>query len=142
MQLKKIFNKAVVTMGAGVAIGLTGAAIAKRYDGIVPLIGPYLPLPWGNYSTLGLIIIGGVTLGLAKTKLIKGADIKNVATGFGLTTLLSGVLNGIFPIIGLPARARAPLRLNARPIPSQAARAAARMSPVNVTGVPPARILA
>ena len=139
MQLKKIFSKAVVTMGAGVAIGLTGAAIAKRYDGIVPLIGPYLPLPWGNYSTLGLILIGGVTLGLAKTKIIKGADIKSVATGFGLTTLLSGVLNGIFPVFGLPA-ARA--RLNARPVYNQAARSAARMAPISTTGIPAARILA
>jgi len=68
--MNRVFSKATVTMGAGVGIGLVAAAVSKKYDAIVPVIGEYLPVPWGNYSTIGLMLGGLGALIVGRVKLL------------------------------------------------------------------------
>ena len=75
MKLK--LGKEKIALGAGAAIGVTQVIVMKEYVdknyGPIPYLGGALPYPWGNWSTLGNIIIGGVALGITQaTKLLKG----------------------------------------------------------------------
>ena len=137
----------VITFGAGASIGVAQTILFKEYVdptfGPIPVISDYIPYPWGNWSTLGNILIGGVAFGVSQfTNVVKSGDLKNFLATYGLTTLVGGVMNGVFPAPALRARAGA-RRLVAR---APAARAAVArttsMAPITATGVPPAQILA
>lgn len=137
-------DKNTISFGAGAAVGVTQTILFKEYVdtqfGPIPIIGDYLPYPWGNWSSLGNILIGGIAFSVSQfTAAVKNSDLKNFLGTYGLTTLVGGILNGVFPA-AVPARAR---RLVARAAP--VARAAARgasMAPITATGIPPATILA
>lgn len=137
----------VITFGAGASVGVAQTILFKGYIdptfGPIPVISDYIPYPWGNWSTLGNILIGGVVFGVSQfTNVVKNGDLKNFFATYGLTTLVGGVMNGIFPTAVPVARAGA-RRLVAR---APAARAAvartAAMQPITQTGIPPTSILA
>ena len=137
-------DRNTISFGACAAVGVTQTILMKQYVdtyGPIPFIGDYLPYPWGNWSTFGNILIGGVAFGVSQfTGAVKNNDIRNFLGTYGLTTLVGGVLNGVFTN-GAPAARRAGARrLVARAAP-QVARAAS-VAPLTPTGISPATILA
>lgn len=136
-------SRTIMTTGAGAGIGVIQTIVFKEYIdpnfGPIPGIGTVLPYPWGNWSTFGNILIGGVVFGLSQfTKVIKNKDLNNFLTIYGISVLIGGIMNGVFP--GAPAaragaRARAPVRLAPRG-------RGATVAPLTQTGIPPVRVLA
>jgi len=91
--------KEIIVTGAGAGVGVVQILVTKKYDGLFPLIGGYIPYPWGNYSTLGNILIGGVAFGISTfTKLLSG-DIKTFLQIYGITALIGGIANGILDTV-------------------------------------------
>lgn len=93
----KIDKETIIT-GAGAGIGVVQILVTKKYDGLIPFIGGFIPYPWGNYSTLGNIILGGITTGISLTGKIPGIA-NNVLTGYGITALFGGIVNGILDTV-------------------------------------------
>jgi len=137
-------DKESLIMGAGASVGVIQTIVMKEYVdpqfGNIPYIGGMLPAPWGRWSTLGNIVIGGVFFGLSQfTRIIE--DKSYAANSFlklyGITTLVGGIMNGIFPGTAA-ARLSAPraggIRLTGRPV----ARAASTLTP---TGIPMTKVL-
>ena len=130
-------TKETMIMGAGAGVGVIQTVLTKQYIdpqfGPIPYIGTMLPAPWGNWSTLGNIIIGGVFFGVgAFTDIIKNKSytLNNFLTIYGITTLVGGVMNGVFYGPAMGARARATLAPYAR------------VAPDTPTGIPSVKILA
>jgi len=103
-------DKSTMVFGAGAAVGVSQTVIFREYVdstfGPIPGIGGYIPHPWGNWSSLGNIIIGGVAFGISQfTNLIKNRDFKGFLFTYGMTTLIGGFMNGILTTPALPARA-------------------------------------
>jgi len=137
-------DKNTISFGAGAAVGVTQTILFKEYVdtqfGPIPFVGDYLPYPWGNWSSLGNVLIGGIAFGVSQfTGAVKNTDLKNFLGTYGLTTLVGGVLNGVFPASAPVARAR---RLVARAPVARAAARTVSMAPITATGIPPATILA
>lgn len=137
----------VITFGAGASVGVAQTILMKEYVdpnfGPIPWIGGMIPYPWGNWSTLGNILIGGVVFGVSQfTNVVKNSDLKNFLATYGLTTIVGGVMNGVFPGPALRARAGARRLVARAPAVTQAVRSTAAMAPITATGIPPAQILA
>jgi len=101
MALKLKPDKKTVTMGAGAGVALVQTFLTRKYATNVPFIGDILPTNWGQWNTLGNILIGGVAYGLALNakyfKKKKKADLKNFLTIYGMTLVVGGIMNGLFP---------------------------------------------
>ena len=128
-----------ITFGAGAAVGVTQTILFKQYldtYGPIPFIGGLLPYPWGNWSTLGNILIGGVVFGVSQfTSWVTNYDLKSFLGTYGITTLVGGILNGVFPGGTVPTARRAAARL------APAVRSARAVSPATPTGIPTGQIL-
>jgi len=133
------FDKEFIATGAGCGIAVIQTVLTKEYIdpqfGPIPVIGDYLPYPWGNWSTFGNILIGGIAFGLSTfTGLVdRNYDVKKFLQVYGIGTLIGGLINGIFPTPALRARAAVAPRLVAT---------ANRMTPLTPTGIPAAKVLA
>jgi len=101
MALKLKPGKKTVTMGAGAGVALVQTFLTRKFATNVPFIGDILPTNWGQWNTLGNILIGGVAYGLALNakyfKKKKKADLKNFLTIYGMTLVVGGIMNGLFP---------------------------------------------
>jgi len=103
-------DKATMVFGAGAAVGVSQTIIFREYLGPIPGIGDYVPHPWGNWSSLGNIIIGSIAFGVSQfTNIVKNSDFKGFLMAYGMTTLIGGFMNGILPGPTLITRARAPV---------------------------------
>jgi len=144
------FEKETMVMGAGAGVGVIQTVLTKQYVdpqfGPIPYIGTMVPAPWGNWSTLGNIIIGGIFFGLGGfTDIIKNKNytLNSFLTIYGVTTLVGGIMNGIFYGPALGARARAPAaRARLTTTARRALAPFARVAPDTPTGVPTGKILA
>jgi hypothetical protein len=90
-------NKETIVVGAGAGIGVAQTLISKQYDFV--LVGA-IPSPWNTMASLGNIIIGGVFFGITQfSSLIenKSYDLNQFLKVYGMTTLIGGLMNGIFP---------------------------------------------
>lgn len=131
-------SRDVMINGAGAGVGVVWTVLSKQYIdtqfGPIPFIGGMLPHPWGNWSTLGSILMGGIFFGVSQfTGVIKNSSLNNFLTYFGLTTLIGGIMNGLF-YGGTVARARAAgIRV--------APRASSAVTNLTPTGVPYAKVL-
>lgn len=110
--MAKNYGKKEMVMATGAGVGLIQAYLTRdvldAMWGPIPYISDYLGT-WGTYSTFGNIAIGAVTFGLSTfTKTIKNDTARTFLQGYGFTTLLGGIFNGIFPNLQLQARLRAP----------------------------------
>ena len=96
-------DKQTVIIGAGASVGVIQTVAFKQYVdnyGNFPLIGDMMPYPWGKWSTLGNILIGGVLFSITQfTHIIanKNYDVNSFLKIYGMTTLIGGLMNGIFP---------------------------------------------
>jgi hypothetical protein len=137
-------DKATMTFGAGAAVGITQAYLMREYVdqyGPIPFLGDFIPPPWNYWSTLGNIIVGGSLFGVSQfVKGIKG-DMKGFLAVYGLTTLVGGVLNGVFPGPHT-VRTRATRRLAPRPTLRARPQRRVQMKQPTPTGIPPTQILA
>jgi len=139
-------DKAIMIPAAGAGVGVAYTILSKQYldsYGNVPWIGDMLPAPWGKWSTLGGILIGGVTFGVSMfTNVVKnqGYQLYSFLTVFGFTTLIGGILNGLFPG-GTTARAGMRLAPRARTFARSAVARTASMAPITTTGIPAAQVL-
>lgn len=130
-------DKTLTINGAGASVGVVWTVLSKNYIdttfGAIPWLGTVLPYPWGNWSTGGSIIIGGVLFGLSQfTNLIRNYTLNSFLKYFGLTALIGGLMNGLLYGAAPAARMRG-LRL---------ARAGGPISNLTPTGIPTAKILA
>lgn len=105
-------DRDTMAMGSGAGIGVIQVILFKEYAdtnwGLFPGIGQYLPVPWGNWSTLGNIIFGGITFGLSTfTSIIsnKSPEANKFFQSYGIVTLVGGIMNGLFPRTAMRARA-------------------------------------
>lgn len=135
-------DRTTMVMGAGAGVGVIQTVLTKEYIdptfGPIPFVGQYLPYPWGNWSTFGNIVIGGICFGVATFTNVfsRKPEIGNFLSVYGITTLIGGFMNGIFPGTA-PLRAAAPA-LRAAVAPSMAP----SVAPITPTGIPPTTILA
>lgn len=134
-------DKETMIMGAGAGIGVIQTVVTKEYVdanfGNFPGIGDMIPAPWGRWSTFGNILIGGICFGLSTfTGLIKNYSIVKFLQAYGITTLVGGIVNGVFPgtVIALGRARRPAMRL--------APRVAARVGVATPTTQPGTTILA
>ena len=110
-------SEAIMLTGAGVGMVqsyLTRDVIDAMF-GPIPMIGDYLGV-WGSYSTFFNIVVGGAAFVLSTfTGAIKNQTARTFLQGYGFTTLLGGIFNGVFPNIQLASRLRvgrsAPVRV-------------------------------
>jgi len=146
----KALDKETMIMGAGAGVGVIQTVVTKQYldpqFGPIPVIGTMLPAPWGNWSTLGNILIGGIFFGVgAFTDVIKNKSytVNNFLTIYGITTLVGGIMNGVFygPTLGARARSSAG-GIRVTPRARAALSSYARVAPGTPTGIPPGKILA
>jgi hypothetical protein len=108
--MAKNYGKNEMVMATGAGVGMVQAYLTRdvldAMWGPIPYISDYLGT-WGTYSTFGNIAIGAVTLGLSTfTKVIKNKTAETFLQGYGLTTLLGGIFNGVFPNLQLAANLR------------------------------------
>lgn len=106
--MKANIGKKEAVLGIGAGVGLVQAYLTRdvldAMWGPIPYIGDYLGV-WGTYSTFGNIAIGAVTFGLSTfTNVVKNDTARAFLQGYGFTTLLGGIFNGIFPNLQLKAR--------------------------------------
>jgi hypothetical protein len=104
----KNIGKKEMVLATGAGVGLVQAYLTRdvldAMWGPIPYIGDYLGV-WGTYSTFGNIAIGAVTFGLSTfTGVVKNETARAFLQGYGFTTLLGGIFNGIFPNLTLKAR--------------------------------------
>ena len=99
----KYLDKETMAMGAGAGVGVIQTIIMKEYVdvtyGPIPGIGTSLG-EWGKWSTLGNILIGGVVFGISTfTGVIanKSYEFNKFLQMYGITALIGGIVNGIFP---------------------------------------------
>jgi len=137
-------SKGKMAIGAGAGVGIAQTFVFREYVdaqlGPIPGISDVLPYPWGNWSSTGNILIGGIVFGVSQfTKLFKG-NVKSFASMYGFATIIGGVMNGIFPPVpAARARARAPV---ARRAMARAAAPYRAVAPATPTGIPATKILA
>lgn len=93
----KYMDKKTMAINAGAGVGIIQALATRQYDITIP----YLPSNWNKLSSTGNIIIGGIAFGLsAFTKILnKNENIKNFLTIYGMSTLIGGLMNGLFPVV-------------------------------------------
>lgn len=108
--MAKNYGKNEMVLATGAGVGMIQAYLTRdvldAMWGPIPYISDYLGT-WGTYSTFGNIAIGAVTFGLSTfTKIIKNKSTNSFLQGYGLTTLLGGVFNGVFPNLQLAANLR------------------------------------
>ena len=106
--MKANIGKKEAVLGVGAGVGLVQAYLTRdvldAMWGPIPYIGDYLGV-WGTYSTFGNIAIGAVAFGLSTfTNVVKNETARAFFQGYGFTTLLGGIFNGIFPNLQLKAR--------------------------------------
>lgn len=123
--MKANIGKKEAVLGVGAGVGLVQAYLTRdvldAMWGPIPYIGDYLGV-WGTYSTFGNIAIGAVAFGLSTfTNVVKNDTARAFLQGYGFTTLLGGIFNGIFPNLQLKARLGGKFRAGAPAI--------ARMAP-------------
>ena len=140
-------DKESIIMGAGAGIGVIQTIVTKEYVdptfGPIPYIGGMIPSPWNRWSTLGNMLIGGIVFAVSQfTNIIenKSCTANSFLKMYGITTLIGGIMNGIFPgpaaaRMAAP-RAAAGIRLTGRPV----ARAAV-VAPFTPTGIPMTKVL-
>lgn len=139
-------DKAIMIPAAGAGVGVAYTLLSKKYldpYGNVPVIGDMMPVGWGTWSSLGGILIGGITFGVSMfTNVVKnqGYSLYSFLTVFGFTTLVGGIMNGLFPGT---TTARAGMRLTprARTYARSAVARTASMAPITATGVPAVQVL-
>lgn len=144
------FSKEKMALGAGASVGIIQTILMKEYVdtqfGPIPFLGDYLPYPWGNWSSTGNIIIGGIIFAASQfTNVFKGkkkgeSNINRFLGMYGLTNLVGGIMNGIFPIAQAPPPAA---RMNAaRRLAPRVAQQQRSVAPLSQTGSPSTKILA
>lgn len=136
-------DKETGAMAAGAGIGVIQVVTFKEYIdptyGTIPYVDTIIPAPWNRWSTFGNIVIGGVVFAISSfTSWIsnKSYIANKFLQIYGITTLIGGITNGIFP--GTTAAARA-TTLRAR---ATTARAISRQVQTTPTGIPMNKILA
>lgn len=146
-------DKDIMYYGAGAGVGVIQTVLMKEYVdknfGKFPFIGNMLPGPWGYWSTFGNILIGGIAFGLSTfTSIIKDKNesVNNFLTTYGISTLIGGIMNGLFPVAMPAARAATPrrgLRLAPRKMNyNNYSEKMATIAPPTPTGIPPVKVLA
>jgi len=138
--VKKIDRETMV-VGAGAGIGVIQTVLMKEYVdsefGPIPYISDFIPDPWARWSTFGNIVLGGVAFGLTTfTNLVKNYDVNKFFQIYGMTTLIGGIMNGIFPgpTLGYKATRTAALVAPRTTV--------TRVAPQTPTGIPATRVLA
>lgn len=138
-------NKEIMIFGAGASVGVIQTIVTKEYVdanfGNFPGVGDMLPYPWGKWSTFGNILIGGVFFGLTTfTSVIRNKNftVNGFLQMYGLTTLIGGIMNGIFPGGAPASRASRARRSGLRISP----RIVARAGGATPTGIPPVTVVA
>lgn len=146
-------DKKTLIIGAGASVGLIQTVLFKQYIdpqyGKIPYIGDMLPDNWGYWSTGGNIMIGGILFAVTSfTSLIskKSAIANDFLQIYGLTTLVGGVMNGLFYTGPLSARAKAASAIRGAPMrlaPRMANNGARIMqtAPMTPTGIPAVTVL-
>jgi len=103
-------DKKSLVVSAGAGLGVIQTIYTKEL-GLFPVIGDYLPPPWGKWSTIGNILIGGIVFGLTTFTNILNKSHNYINTAlqvYGLTTLVGGLANGVFETsLGLSGRGAA-----------------------------------
>ena len=90
-------DKQTVIIGAGAGVGVLQTVISKQYDFVLI---DAIPSPWNTMASLGNILIGGVLFSITQfTNIIanKNYAVNNFLKIYGMTTLIGGLMNGIFP---------------------------------------------
>ena len=92
-------DKRTVVFGAGAGVALAQTFLTRQYATNVPFIGDIMPTHWGQWNTLGNILIGGAAYGLSLNSKYfkKKQDLKNFLTTYGIICVMGGLLNGLFP---------------------------------------------
>ena len=90
-------DKKTMVVSAGAGLGVIQTIWSKQW-GLFPGIGGMMPAPWGKWSTIGNILIGGVVFGITTfTKLLASHNFVNTALQvYGITALIGGLANGVF----------------------------------------------
>lgn len=91
-------NKELIANGTGCGIGVVQTVVTKQYLGGVPFFDQFIPYPWNQWGSLGNILIGGILFAISQgTSWVRNFEIKSFLTMYGMTTLVGGLMNGIFP---------------------------------------------
>lgn len=91
-------DKKTMVVSAGAGVGVVQTIYTKQL-GAIPYLGDILPAPWGNWSTIGNILIGTAVFGITTFTNILAKSHNYINTGlqvYGLTILIGGLANGIF----------------------------------------------
>jgi hypothetical protein len=137
-------DRQTIMIGAGAGIGIVQTFAFREYLDQYPIpgISGVIPDPWNRWSTFGNILIGAVALGVTSFTGVlnkRNPTLNKIIWTYGLTVLLGGILNGVWPkAMGMRARA---------PAMAQTFRAAPMAMNNNgiyptPTGIPYAKILA
>lgn len=136
-------DRHTLIIGAGASVGVIQTVLFKQYIdpnyGKIPFLGDYIPAPWGYWSTGGNIIIGGILFAITSfTDLInnRSPNANDFLQMYGLTTLVGGVMNGVFYGATLGARARVSGGLRLAPRNNRMS-----MAPLTQTGIPAVQVL-
>ena len=117
----KYVNKDNLIVATGAGVGTLSSIMMRQWAdvnyGTIPGISGIIPAPWDRYSTLGNIIIGGLTFGIG-TFAGLSSNISGFLQGIGIVSLIAGLTFGVFPETTTGYRSRA--RLNrSQPIRSR-----------------------
>lgn len=101
-------TRKLVAYGAGAGLGIVIPYALKKYldpaypSPLVPIIGV-----WGKWSTIVPIATGvaGLIIPIFAKKLVKDANTKGMLQMYGVTSLLTGAMNGLIDMGYLGARA-------------------------------------
>lgn len=92
-------DKTLMVNGAGATVGLVQTVFTKEYLTGIPYIDTIIPYPWNQWNSLGNILIGGTAFILSQfTNLIRNNNLNAFLSMYGITALIGGIMNGLFPI--------------------------------------------
>jgi hypothetical protein len=102
-------TKKLVAYGAGAGLGIVVPYALKKYvdpiypSPLVPIIGVF-----GKWSTFIPIVTGvtGLIIPIFAKKLVKDPNVKGMLQMYGVTSILTGTMNGLIDMGILGARAR------------------------------------
>lgn len=95
-------DKAFLIPGVGASVGTIQTILTRQYDYVI------VPtwMGWGNLSSLGNIIIGGVVFGIPLLTNRLNYSLKSFLQVYGLTTLIGGIMNGLLSPVNPPSSSR------------------------------------